>query len=70
MDILLIKTGLDYICQSLSMKSSLLDKSHANPYNNVVHNSGYSADGSALGSGPRGRGFDSRYSDQKRKVVF
>ena len=49
---------------------SSLDKLHANPYNNVVHISGYSADGSALGSGPRGRGFDSRYSDQKRKIIF
>ena len=48
----------------------LLDKPHSNPYNSVVHNSGYSADGSALGSGPRGRGFDSRYSDQKNTMVL
>ena len=29
--------------------------------------SGYGADGSALGSGPRGREFESPYSDQKQK---
>ena len=52
----------------MSKKTSSLDKQGTNPYNNVVHNSGYSADGSALGSGPRGRGFDSRYSDQKEVV--
>ena len=31
--------------------------------------SGCSAVGSALGSGPRGRGFDSRHSDQKGTVA-
>ena len=34
------------------------------PYNNLAV-SGCSAVGSALGSGPRGRGFDSRHSDQR-----
>ena len=31
----------------------------------IFQATGYSAVGSALGSGPRGRGFKSRYSDQK-----
>ena len=45
--------------------------SHPQPNRNrssvvaAVFFSGCSADGSALGSGPRGRGFESRHSDQK-----
>ena len=43
-----------------------IDKYIENPYNILVIISGYSAVGSALVSGTRGRGFDSRYSDQKK----
>ena len=35
---------------------------------NIQALSGCSADGSVLGSGPRGRGFKSRCSDQKEPV--
>ena len=45
-----------------------IDKYIENPYNILVIISGYSAVGSALVSGTRGRGFDSRYSDQKGSV--
>ena len=42
---------------------SPLDSGRKIPYNNQAA-SGCSAVGSALGSGPRGRGFKSRHSDQ------
>ncbi len=41
----------------------------ATPLKNNIF-SGCSADGSALGSGPRGRGFKSRHSDHKELNVF
>ena len=37
---------------------------------NIQALSGCSADGSVLGSGPRGRGFKSRHSDHLLKVLF
>ena len=37
---------------------------------NIQALSGCSADGSVLGSGPRGRGFKSRHSDQLLKALF
>ena len=39
-------------------------------YNIGVVKSGYSADGSALPWGGRGRGFKSRYSDQQKRGSF
>ncbi len=39
-------------------------------YNIGVVKSGYSADGSALPWGGRGRGFKSRYSDQQKEAVL
>ena len=44
-------------------KEVSIDKYIENPYNILVIISGYSAVGSALVSGTRGRGFDSRHSD-------
>ena len=37
---------------------------------NIQALSGCSADGSVLGSGPRGRGFKSRHSDHKGTVAM
>ena len=45
-----------------------LDKGGMGRYNSIAFRSGCSAAGSALGSGPRGRGFKSRHSDQKSRM--
>ena len=45
-----------------------LDKGGMDRYNSIAFRSGCSAAGSALGSGPRGRGFKSRHSDQKSRM--
>ena len=42
----------------------MLDKGINSHYNNLVYR-GMAKFGIALGSGPRGLGFESRYSDQK-----
>ena len=57
-----LRTGI------LQMQFSL-DK-HNLPYYNKKAVSGCSAAGSALGSGPRGRGFESRHSDSDAVCSF
>ncbi len=46
-----------------------VDKDGGCRYNNIAPKSGRSAAGSALGSGPRGRGFESRRSDHTKRGV-